>query len=228
MKAGDTMKIAVVGGGIAGLAFALGLKQRGLACEVYEGVAEVKELGVGITLLPHAMRELDALGLSAELEAMAIENRESVFFNRWGQYVYSEPRGRHAGYPLPELGIHRGKLHGALWRAAVQRLGAQRLLTGHADVRTAVKAMQHGAADLLEKPMDLEALAGAVERAEMPRAVRRRPGSSRQPDVSLALSRTSASSLASLIPPALPRPPTCTCGPCGLSSKGRRRSCSAA
>lgn len=131
MRAGDTMKIAVVGGGIAGLAFALGLKQRGLACEVYEGVAEVKELGVGITLLPHAMRELDALGLTAELEAMAIENRESVFFNRWGQYVYSEPRGRHAGYPLPELGIHRGKLHGALWRAAVQRLGAQHLHTGH-------------------------------------------------------------------------------------------------
>lgn len=152
MKAGDTMKIAVVGGGIAGLAFALGLKQRGLACEVYEGVAEVKELGVGITLLPHAMRELDALGLSAELEAMAIENRESVFFNRWGQYVYSEPRGRHAGYPLPELGIHRGKLHGALWRAAVQRLGAQRLLTGHRcvaiepDARGATLRFENGAA----------------------------------------------------------------------------------
>ncbi len=152
MKAGDTMKIAVVGGGIAGLAFALGLKQRGLACEVYEGVAEVKELGVGITLLPHAMRELYALGLSAELEAMAIENRESVFFNRWGQYVYSEPRGRHAGYPLPELGIHRGKLHGALWRAAVQRLGAQRLLTGHRcvaiepDARGATLRFENGAA----------------------------------------------------------------------------------
>ena len=131
MKQGTTMKIAVVGGGIGGLAFALALKQRGLDCDVYEGVAEVKELGVGITLLPHAMRELDALGLTAELEAIAIENRESVFFNRWGQFVYSEPRGRHAGYPLPELGIHRGKLHGVLWRAALQRLGSARLHTGH-------------------------------------------------------------------------------------------------
>ncbi|MBL0917561.1 MAG: flavin-dependent oxidoreductase [Hydrogenophaga sp.] len=125
------MKIAVVGGGIAGLAFALGLHQRGLACEVYEGAPEMKELGVGITLLPHAIRELDALGLLGELEAIAIENRESVFFNRWGQYVYSEARGRHAGYPLPELGIHRGKLHGVLWRAAQQRLGHERLHTGH-------------------------------------------------------------------------------------------------
>lgn len=125
------MKIAVVGGGIAGLAFALGLHRRGLSCEVYEGAPEVKELGVGITLLPHAMRELDALGLLAELEPVGIENRESVFFNRWGQYVYSEARGRHAGYDLPELGIHRGKLHGVLWRAAQQRLGSGRLHTGH-------------------------------------------------------------------------------------------------
>jgi 2-polyprenyl-6-methoxyphenol hydroxylase-like FAD-dependent oxidoreductase len=126
----SALKIAVVGGGIAGLAFALALHRRGLACEVYEAVPDVKELGVGITLLPHAVQELDALGLLGELEAIAIANRESVFFNRWGQFVYSEPRGRHAGYALPELGIHRGRLHGVLWRAALQRLGAGRLHTG--------------------------------------------------------------------------------------------------
>lgn len=39
------------------------------------------------------------------------------------------------------------------------------VLTGFADVRTAVQAMQHGATDLLEKPIDLETLAAAVERA---------------------------------------------------------------
>lgn len=128
-------KIAVVGGGIAGLALALGLHQRGLACDVYETVPEVKELGVGITLLPHAMRELAALGLQAELEAVAIENLESVFFNRYGQFVYREPRGRHAGYALPELGIHRGKLHRILYQAALQRLGAGRVHTDRRCVR---------------------------------------------------------------------------------------------
>jgi 2-polyprenyl-6-methoxyphenol hydroxylase-like FAD-dependent oxidoreductase len=123
--------VVVVGGGIAGLAFALSMHQRGMACDVYESVPQVKELGVGITLLPHAMRELSALGVQPELEAVGIENLESVFFNRFGQYIYREPRGRHAGYPLPEIGIHRGKLHRILYEAALQRLGADRIHTNH-------------------------------------------------------------------------------------------------
>ena len=81
------LSIAIVGGGIAGLALALNLKRRGLTCNVYESVPEVKELGVGITLLPHGMRELAALGVQAKLEAAGIENLESVFFNRYGQYI---------------------------------------------------------------------------------------------------------------------------------------------
>lgn len=125
------MKIAIVGGGIGGLGLALALHARGLACDVYESVPEVREIGVGITLLPHAMRELAALGLQPALEAEAIENLESVFFNRYGQFIYREPRGRHAGYSLPELGIHRGKLHRVMYQAALARLGADRIHTDH-------------------------------------------------------------------------------------------------
>ena len=125
------MNIAIVGGGIGGLALALGLHQRGLACQVYEQAAEVREIGVGITLLPHAMRELAALGLQSRLEAVGIENLESVFFNRHGQFIYREPRGRHAGYGLPELGIHRGKLHRVLYEAAIERLGPERVHLDH-------------------------------------------------------------------------------------------------
>jgi 2-polyprenyl-6-methoxyphenol hydroxylase-like FAD-dependent oxidoreductase len=125
------MRIAVVGGGIGGLALALGLHRRGIACEVYEGAPEVREIGVGITLLPHAMRELAALGVQPQLEAVGIENLESVFFNRWGQFIYREPRGRHAGYDVPELGMHRGKLHAVLYQAALQRLGPARIHLDH-------------------------------------------------------------------------------------------------
>jgi 5-methylphenazine-1-carboxylate 1-monooxygenase len=123
--------IIVIGGGIAGLSFALALRQRGIACRVFESAPQVKELGVGITLLPHAMREFMALGLEAKLRAVAIENEESVFFNRHGQFIYREPRGRHAGYPYPELGIHRGKLHRILYETAREQLAPGSVLLDH-------------------------------------------------------------------------------------------------
>jgi len=116
--------VLVAGGGIAGLAFALALERRGIPCRVFEAAREMRELGVGITLLPHAMRELAALGLEPRLREAAIENEESVFFNRFGQLIYREPRGRFAGYEHPELGIHRGKLHRILYDAALERLPA--------------------------------------------------------------------------------------------------------
>jgi 2-polyprenyl-6-methoxyphenol hydroxylase-like FAD-dependent oxidoreductase len=125
------MDIAIVGGGIGGLTLALALHQRGLPCRVYEAAPEVRELGVGITLLPHAMRELTALGLGDLLLRQGIENRESCFFNRFGQLIYAEPRGRFAGYPFPEVGIHRGRVHRTLWDAAVARLGAERIQADH-------------------------------------------------------------------------------------------------
>jgi 2-polyprenyl-6-methoxyphenol hydroxylase-like FAD-dependent oxidoreductase len=125
------MKIAIVGGGICGLSLALNLNRRGLACRVYERVKEIKPLGVGITLLPHAMREFSALGLGDELLAAGIENRESCFFNRFGQLIYKEPRGRLAGYDIPEVGIHRGRLHVILADAVRNRLGPDAVWTDH-------------------------------------------------------------------------------------------------
>src|SRR5947209_17378745 len=117
-------EIAIVGGGICGLSLALNLQRRGIHCTVYERAPEVKELGVGITLLPHAMREFTALGVADALLDAGIESRESCFFNRFGQLIYHEERGRHAGYEFPEVMIHRGRLHMILFRAAQARLGA--------------------------------------------------------------------------------------------------------
>jgi 5-methylphenazine-1-carboxylate 1-monooxygenase len=125
------MTIAIIGGGICGLSLALNLHARGIGCRVYEAAPELKELGVGITLLPHAMRELTALGLGDELLRSGIENAESCFFNRFGQLIYKEPRGKRAGYRYPEVGIHRGRLHLALYRAVQERVGADCVVTNH-------------------------------------------------------------------------------------------------
>ncbi len=129
--ADSTQDILIVGGGVCGLALAINLYERGVPCRVYERAPEVKELGVGITLLPHAMREFTALGVDDALLKAGIENVESCFFNRFGQLIYKEPRGKLAGYQYPEVGIHRGRLHMILYKAALERLGPDRILTNH-------------------------------------------------------------------------------------------------
>jgi 2-polyprenyl-6-methoxyphenol hydroxylase-like FAD-dependent oxidoreductase len=123
------MKVAIVGGGICGLSLALNLHRRGIEARVYERAPEIKPLGVGITLLPHAMREFSALGLGEQLLAAGIENRESCFYNRFGQLIYREDRGKFAGYQYPEVGIHRGKLHVILYDAVKKNLGADSVVT---------------------------------------------------------------------------------------------------
>jgi 5-methylphenazine-1-carboxylate 1-monooxygenase len=117
------MQIAIVGGGIGGLTLALSLHQVGLACRVVEAAPAWQPLGVGINLLPHAMRELTELGLGAALERVAVATQEVVFCNRFGQFIRREPRGRAAGYAWPQLSIHRADLHAVLVAAVHERLG---------------------------------------------------------------------------------------------------------
>lgn len=147
--------IAIVGGGIAGLALALGLHRHGISAQIYEAAPQIAEIGVGITVLPHGMRELATLGLADQVLAAGIENRESAFFNRFGQKLFAEPRGKYAGYPQPEVGIHRGRLHGILLAAVRDRLGPDAVVLDHqfvgldqseSDVSLSFKATSDGSA----------------------------------------------------------------------------------
>ena len=127
-------EVAIVGAGIGGLTLALCLHRAGIACRVYESTAEIRPLGVGINILPHASAELRALGVLDALERVAVTTREAAFFNRFGQLVFAEPAGRWAGYETPQLSIHRGDLQGVLLAAVKERLGADAVVTGHACV----------------------------------------------------------------------------------------------
>jgi 2-polyprenyl-6-methoxyphenol hydroxylase-like FAD-dependent oxidoreductase len=115
--------VLIIGGGIGGLTLALSLQQAGIACRVFEAAPSIHPLGVGVNLLPHAMRELTELGLQEKLSAVAVETSELCFYNRFGQFIFKEPRGRHAGYEWPQLSIHRADLHQVLLEAVRERLG---------------------------------------------------------------------------------------------------------
>jgi 5-methylphenazine-1-carboxylate 1-monooxygenase len=125
------MDVAVVGAGIGGLVLALELHRLGVHCRVYEAVPEIKPLGVGINILPHASAVLSGLDLEDELTAAAVLTAESVFFNRFGQLIFREPTGRYAGYRYPQYSIHRGRLHAVLLGAVRQRLGPDAVLLDH-------------------------------------------------------------------------------------------------
>jgi 2-polyprenyl-6-methoxyphenol hydroxylase-like FAD-dependent oxidoreductase len=127
----QTDPIVVVGAGIGGLVTALSLHQAGHDVHVYESVDEVRALGVGINLLPHAVRELDALGLLDRLVAASVQPTTLVYFTKRGQKIWDEPRGLAAGYRWPQCSVHRGTLQQLLLQATLERLGTERVHTGH-------------------------------------------------------------------------------------------------
>ncbi len=128
----DQREILIVGAGIGGLTLALALHAAGLPCRVFEQVAEIRPLGVGINVLPHGAAELARLGLEDALAAVAVQTQESAFFNRFGQAIWREPAGRAAGFAHPQFSIHRGDLQRVLLEAVRARLGADAVRTGWA------------------------------------------------------------------------------------------------
>jgi 2-polyprenyl-6-methoxyphenol hydroxylase-like FAD-dependent oxidoreductase len=125
------MTVLIAGGGIGGLTLALSLHQIGVPCRIFESVAELKPLGVGINVLPHAVRELIELGLLDRLDAAGVRTSELAYFSKHGKPIWCEPRGIEAGYRWPQFSIHRGTLQQILLDAVTERLGRENILTSH-------------------------------------------------------------------------------------------------
>ena len=124
------MRVLIAGAGIAGLTTALALHAVGIEAQVVDSATELKPLGAGINLLPHAVRELTELGLGPALEATGIPTTEQAHFDPHGGFIWSEPRGRNLGYAWPQYSIHRGELQMILLAAVRGRLGPEAVKTG--------------------------------------------------------------------------------------------------
>lgn len=123
--------VIVAGGGIGGLATALTLHQIGVPCLVYEAVREMRPLGVGINLQPNAVRELYDLGFTeGDLDRIGLPAREWALVGLNGNDIYSEVRGRDAGYHWPQYAVHRGQLHLLLYDRLVERIGRDAVKLG--------------------------------------------------------------------------------------------------
>lgn len=125
------MKVIIIGGGIGGLTTALSLHQAGFEVKVFESVKEIRPLGVGINTLPHCVRVLTNLGLQEKIAQNAIETSDLVYFNRFGQQFWTEPRGRFAGYKWPQFSVHRGVLQMILFDEVIERMGAETITKNH-------------------------------------------------------------------------------------------------
>lgn len=140
------MKVLIAGGGVGGLTLALMLNARGIDAQVFEQATGLRELGVGINILPHAIAELDSLGLLSALDAVALRTRRLIYKTGQGLDIVAQPRGTWSGLSSPQFSIHRGRLQKVIHDAVIQRLGpdsvqADRRLVSFEDQEVGIRAV---------------------------------------------------------------------------------------
>lgn len=123
-------EVIIIGAGIGGLTLGLALERVGIPFRIFEAAREIRPVGVGLNLLPHATGELAALGLEEQLARCAIATHKRRFFNRFGQLVHEEVLGLAGGAPHAQFSIHRADLQRVLLNAVIARAGADRVVLG--------------------------------------------------------------------------------------------------
>ncbi|MGB7184907.1 MAG: FAD-dependent monooxygenase [Burkholderiaceae bacterium] len=109
-----TCRVAIVGGGLGGLACALALRQVGIRADVYEQASALREVGAGIVVPPNMVKPLARIGLADRLPEFCVELEAAWEFRRWqdGQVLFSQPMGEQCVqmYGAPCFVAHRADL----------------------------------------------------------------------------------------------------------------------
>lgn len=113
MGSGKRVPLLIVGGGIGGLAAALGLANIGRTVHVLEKAPEFSEIGAGLQLAPNASRMLDRLGVLKELHRHAVFPERLVWMDALsGERITALDLGRkfQETYGYPYIVMHRHDL----------------------------------------------------------------------------------------------------------------------
>ena len=155
-------QVLIAGGGIAGMAAALGASHAGWDARLFERSPQFSEVGAGVQLGPNVVRRLQAWGLQKALQQVVALPQQLVARSGInGKVLASAPLGQSMveRYGAAYVTIHRADLHGVLHQAAQQRadifinpgqevselLGAERVTT----IRTSTNKVVEGDALML-------------------------------------------------------------------------------
>jgi salicylate hydroxylase len=126
MGGAGSLRVAVVGGGIGGVATATALIRQGIDVHLYEQAPELAEVGAGVAIQPNGVRMLERLGLGDELRRFGAKWVDPQFRRQDGTFAASMWPPAIAG-AIEFYGMHRADLLGMF----VSRLPAERIHTGH-------------------------------------------------------------------------------------------------
>src|SRR5262249_53111848 len=129
----NDLTIAIIGGGIGGLAAGLSLVKAGVDAHVYEQAHELREVGAGIVVSPNATRILDRLGVGAALAQSSVRPL-AWHERRWddGRTLLRVPLADAAvaAFGFPYYQCHRADVQTILARALPERLHLGHRLVG--------------------------------------------------------------------------------------------------
>jgi len=113
-------KVAIIGGGLGGLAACLAFHRRGIEAAVHEQVGELGEIGAGLNLSPNALKALRTLGVEDDAIDIGFQPRDQVVRSwRSGRVLGRQQRGGNVvkRFGAIFISIHRADLLDVLARA---------------------------------------------------------------------------------------------------------------